>query len=265
MVRPFWSKTLIAFALFFFVCNRLFFFVPGMFESTAAWVVSPLLAAQNQLFGSYKSHRDTMKSEALLRQEVAKLTAERDQLLAAQTQWQATQAYANSVQELLAFKTKYEQKPQCIAAVVMRTLTDSQHAILVDCGAEQGVVPDMVAVYQNQLIGRVSDVWDRLSKIVLTTDRSCKVAALCVQSNVRGIHEGLCTLGQSTVSHVSHLVTVTDQDMVVSSGQGLVFPYGLALGVVTAVQSDGMHQHVTVKPLVDIRAIEKVWILQKKV
>jgi rod shape-determining protein MreC len=259
MVRP-----LIAFALFFFVCNRLFFFVPGMFESAAAWVVSPLLAVQTQIFGSYKSHQQTMQSEVFLRQEIEKLKAERDQLLAQQTQWQSIQAYANSVQELLAFKNKYEQKPQCIAAVVLRTLTDAHHSILVDCGAEQGVVPDMVAVYQNQLIGRVSDVWARLSKIVLTTDKSCKVAALCVQSNVRGIHEGLCQLDQSTVSHVSHLVTVTDQDMVVSSGQGLVFPYGLAPGVVTEAKSYGMHQQVTVKPLVDIRSIEKVWILQKK-
>ena len=258
-------RSVIACALFFFVCNRLFFFAPSFFEGAACRLLSPLLVVQNSVFGAYKTHKETLKSEAQLRAELVAVRAERDQLRAGQIQWQTGQAYANSVQELLAFKTKYEQKPHCIASILIRTITDAQHSVLVDSGADQGLVPDMVAVYQNQLIGRVSEVWPKLSKIVLTTDKSCKVGALCVGSNVQGIHEGLCRVDESTVNHISHLVTVTDQDLVVSSGSGLVFPYGLALGVVSSVKSDGLHQHVAVRPLVDIRSIEKVWILQKKV
>jgi rod shape-determining protein MreC len=260
MVRP-----LIALSLFFFVCNRLFFFAPSIFETGASYLVTPLLQIQQQIFGAYKRRCERKATQEQLMQTIAQLEQERDLLRATNVQLQATMAYATSVQELLAFKSKYEQKPLCIASIIMRHITDNAHYVIIDAGAEQGIVPDMVAVYQSQLIGRVTEVWPRSSKIVLVTDQSSKVAVLCVGSNIQGIHEGACHLHESTVSHISHLLTVTEQDLVVSSGQGMVFPYGLALGVITSVVPDGMHQNVVVKPLIDIRAIEKVWILNKKV
>lgn len=252
-------------ALFFFVCNRLVYFSPTSVEMITAQLVYPIMKFQHQLLESWKKRAENRKNEAQLQEEIIVLRTERDALRAQITELQATTAYARSVSELLAFKTKYEQPPICLATIILRHVSDTAHYVLVDAGAEQGLQVDMVAVYQNQLVGRVAQVWQKYSKIVLITDSTCKVGALCVSSNIQGIHEGQCRLDQSTISHISHLLSVQEQEAVLSSGQGLVFPFGLALGVITTVTPVGMYQQITVKPLVDIRAIEAVWILPKKV
>jgi len=256
--------TFIGCILFFFVCNRLVYFAPSGVETLLAQVVHPVLELQHRLLESWKKRAENKKSIEQLQQELLLTYSERDLLRAQVTELQATTAYARTVQELLAFKNKYEQPPVCLATIILRQLTDTAHYVLIDAGQQQGVDADMVAVYQNQLVGRVAEVWPKYSKVVLITDVSCKVGALCVGSNIQGIHEGECRLDRSTITHVSHLLPVQEQEAVLTSGQGLVFPFGLALGVITTVTPAGMYQEITVKPLVDIRAIEAVWILPKK-
>jgi rod shape-determining protein MreC len=143
-----------------------------------------------------------------------------------------------------------------IAHILYRKITDQEHIIVVDKGSREGIVKDMVAIHNNCLIGRVDHVYPWYSQIRLITDKTCKVAAYCAKTGAKGIHQGCNKAADCDLAHVSHLETVEPEDMVLSSGAGLVFPQGFALGKVKTFQTDDLQHKITVEPLVSIDQID---------
>ena len=66
----------------------------------------------------------------------------------------------------------------------------------------------MIAVFKDCLVGRVVEVYPYYSKVILITDPTCKVAAICTSTNVKGIHEGMLSLTTTKLSFVNHLEEV---------------------------------------------------------
>jgi rod shape-determining protein MreC len=135
--------------------------------------------------------------------------------------------------------------------------------VFIDRGASKGVQPNMVALYKNCLIGRVSEVYPSYSKVLLITDKTCKIAALCGTTKSSGIHEGLNKKDYCTLNYVSHLCTLEEGELVISSGEGLVFPQGFGLGKIKSFTRKGLFYDVVIEPLVDLKNIEYVYIIQK--
>lgn len=175
----------------------------------------------------------------------------------------AALAYMDKVKDLDAFNERYQKKGH-IAQVLARNLSDEAHYFLVDAGAQKGVTKDMVVLHQNNLIGKVTEVYPWYSKICLITDRTCKVAAYCTQSKAQGIHEGRNDEHNSSLNFVSHLAEVRDGDLVLSSGEGLIFPEGFAVGRVASCSTDGLYKHIAVTPGCDLREIDYCVIVAKQ-
>jgi cell shape-determining protein MreC len=54
---------------------------------------------------------------------------------------------------------------------------------------------------------------------------------------------------------VSHLDTLKEGDLVISQGEGLIFPRGFGLGRVKSYELDGVQYHVTIEPLLDVSTL----------
>ena len=158
-----------------------------------------------------------------------------------------------------------DNKNDLIAPILLKSLSDENHFLLIEGGTDQGLEPDMVCVYQNNLIGRITEVYDHISKVLLVTDRSCKVSALCSEHQVHGIYEGGNSAEQGKLCHVSHLFDVQNDDVVITTGEGLLFPRGYMLGRITHAKRAGVNYEISVKPFVDIRAITAVAILPSQI
>ncbi len=191
------------------------------------------------------------------------MTLERDELYEKNIALQSSCAYANEIQEVLDFKNRYEGYQVAIAHILTRHISRDGHYLLVDAGENKHIKVGMPVVYKNILLGRVAEVWPQYSKVILTTDRACKVAAVCVETNVHGIHEGMNTTQETSLAHVSHLLQLKDNDLIISSGEGLIFPRGFALGTIEHFELAGLHYKVTVRPLLDIHCLDYCSILQK--
>ena len=126
---------------------------------------------------------------------------------------------------------------------------------MVDAGENFGIKKGMIALYNNNLIGKVTEVYPYYSKISLVTDSLCNVAAYCSSNGVKGIHHGL-KKGTTTLSYVDHRDEVLTGDLVLSSGEGGLFPRGFALGRIEHADSTGYGRSIIVKPLVDLKRIE---------
>lgn len=175
----------------------------------------------------------------------------------------ALQAHYEDIEELVNFKKRYSVENVYCAQIIMRNFSDNEHSILVDGGSRQGIVPDMVAVYKNCLVGRVTHVYPYYSKVLLMSDAGCKVAAYCRSSKIRGIHEGMYNKECSLLQFVSHLHEVKKDDVVLSSGEGLVFPQGFGLGKVQACEPNGLYHKITVVPLINVDALHYCYLIKK--
>lgn len=194
---------------------------------------------------------------------IDRLQTERDELLAQNIQLNAMIDYEQEIAELVSFKQQYLDGQGTIAHVLVKHLSEQSQYFLIDKGADAGITVDMVAVYKNCLLGKVVEVFPQYSKVLLITDRLCKVAAYCPHTQTSGIHEGNNQEMITGMKYVSHLAQVEPDDLVLSSGDGLVFPKGFALGKIKTCNPEELFYDLSVELLCDLRTIEYCVLLQK--
>jgi rod shape-determining protein MreC len=171
--------------------------------------------------------------------------------------------FDQETQSVRSFTLRYKTDYMCLCSVLSRHITDDEHTMIIDAGANKNISPDMCVVYNNCLIGHVLNVYDRYSCIKLVTDKRCKVGAVCVDTQTEGIGEGMNKTDQISLSYVNHLLPLKKDDLVITSGQGLVYPRGFALGRVASFVSDGLSYTVSLTPLVNVSNISYCYVLAK--
>jgi rod shape-determining protein MreC len=172
-------------------------------------------------------------------------------------------SHAEVIHDLIAFKKRYQKTSEKIVHILARHLSAEQQFFLVNAGSRDGVYKDMVVLYGNALIGKVTDVYPWYCKVILITDAQCSVAARCTKTGAVGIHVGTNHTEQGELCFVSHLDTVVESDLVISSGEGLIFPEGFALGIVSACAQGELVYTISIKPIVDMRTINYCTICSK--
>jgi len=225
-------------------------------------VVYPVLRIQHFMVDALGALQTYATSSSALTTKLSVVQQENDQLKADLIRLQGIVDYTQDVQEQVAFARQYElQGP--IVQILMKQLTSQGHFCWIDRGSRDGIAKDMVAVYKNHLIGRVLEVYPWYSKIQLVTDSGCKVAGYCAGTQVHGIHKGCNTDCDTVLTYVSHLEQLIEGDMVLSSGEGLVFPRGLLLGRIVSCEPEGLYQQVHLKTDVDMHALKYCMVLTK--
>lgn len=240
----------------FFIGNRLLFFTPGgSLERSSSYLVYPVLKMQNAVVTPLKQYFQARKTERELSIQLAKLQKERDAALAKNIELQSLVDYSQDIAELVDFKKKYLSSAALITQVIAKHFSEIEHYFLLDAGQKQGIHKDMVALYNNCIVGKVVEVYPWYCKLMLITDKNCKIAALCTNTKALGIYEGTNELTTARLGHVSHLSKLAYEDLVLSSGEGLVFPKGFGIGKIRSYQVQGLFYTVTVEPLIDVKSL----------
>lgn len=221
-------------------------------DRTLSYGVYPLLKIQQPLMAlceRMRAHRMTVQQ---LRARVAELEQDNHRLMIELVELYARRHDEKLVQELIGLRDRYTQHAMIGAHVMVTLLSEHEHALLVDAGEKAGVELGMVAIADNALVGKVTHVYPWYSKITLVTDQSCKIAAYCAKSGVHCIHEGMLDTHATRITHVHHYDPLEEGDIILSSGQGTVFPSGFALGSIRSITvCDGLWKQATVQPLID--------------
>ena len=250
-------------SLFFFIINRVSFFTPSLVETGTSYITYPIVLWDSYVTGPIKHKLDSWTSLDALQREYEDLKVENDALRALNIKLESTLSFAQEINEVVEYKSRYDTQQMKLAHIIQRHIADDTHYVLLDVGANDSISTDMVAVYKNCLVGRVVEVYPYYSKLLLITDSRCKISAACMNTNVHGIHEGTCTTDTTKLSHVSHLLKLEDSDYIVSTGEGLVFPKGFGLGTIKYFEQDGIQYKVCVNPLINIQSINYCYIIKK--
>lgn len=233
-------------------------------EHYASYVTYPILVLQRKIVEPIKLAVHQRKTNQELQALVNDLRSENEQLRNQTIELQSTVDYCQDIQELARFKDRYSAKTMVNAQILSRQLSEAGHYCWIDAGLSHGIAPNMIAVYKGCLLGRVCEVYPWFSKLELITDKSCKIAAHGLLSKASGIYQGTNSESLAQLNHVSHLATLQDNDVLISSGEGLVFPRGFGLGKIKRFHVDGLFYHIDVQPLIDVRAVSHCYIIQRE-
>jgi len=113
---------------------------------------------------------------------------------------------------------------QIVARVIGEESTNFIETILIDLGQVHGIRTGMPVVTDQGLVGRVSDVTESISKVLLLNDPSSSASALLADSRLNGIVRG-STSGTLIMDFIPQGPTFQVGEGVLSSGLGGKFPH----------------------------------------
>ena len=249
--------------LSFFIFRHTMLVDASLIGTFSSYLVYPFLRMQQMIIEPVQVWLSRCISIRELEEKLVFVSQQNEILTAENISLKALGYYAEKTAELRNFNQRYLLDKGRIAHVLARHFSSSNQFFLMNAGMLQGVRKDMVALYCNAIVGRVSEVYPWYCKVHLITDAECKVAAVCPQAGASGIHEGLNDVTHTSLCYVSHLETVLVHSMVFSSGEGLIFPSGFALGTVEAAHKGELFYSIDVKPTVDFYALSYCTLIAK--
>jgi cell shape-determining protein MreC len=162
----------------------------------------------------------------------------------------ATATYAHDVEkELEWFRKRFDATTGHIVPVMGVHCSERQHTMLIEGGIRQGFEKDMIVLADNLLVGKITAVYPWYSVVQLITDPASCVSVCGVGSGAHGIVRGTGSPEILHLERVDHLSPVQEQELLLSSGDGLVVPRGYGVGLVEQYSSDGLYYTGSVKVL----------------
>ncbi len=248
--------------LFFIGLSRLFGIGGTSLEKVSSLLVYPVLVMGKAIRSPFLQWNEHNRSVHEVLTDLEASSAARDDLQKEVLELRALLNYKECTKDMREFLTRYSPET-CLVAQVLLKQFGSSHFYLIDAGSKRGVSEDMIAVFKDCLLGRVVEVYPWYSKVLLITDPGCKVAAVCSQTGVKAIHEGAKQLDVTQLTYVGVLDELKENDMVLSSGEGMIFPKGFGLGRIKHIEHDGYTARVAVTPLLDLRTINYCCLIEQ--
>lgn len=235
---------------------------PSFFQGARTNVVdgfAPILKAVNAPFQGAANFIGGVSGLTNLRAENAKLKEENVRL----REWYQTalmlQAENQSLQALLNVKVSAPHQ-----YVTAKVIADSGNSfvktVLVAVGRADGVKKNQPVLAGEGLVGRVIEVGKNSSRIMLVTDFNSRIPVLLEGSRQKAVLVG----GNHTLPILKYIPedsVVTAGTRLVTSGDGGMFPVGLPVGRIEAI--DGIE--ILAQPFADVHNITNVRIINMDV
>jgi len=229
--------------------------VVDQLRTTVTDAFAPVLAALAQPIATVNRAILDVHSLLNLRAENARLRAENARLL----QWEQVARELAAQNQALGAQLHFVPHDD-VRSVTGRIIADSGgsfvRSLLLDIGARDGVARGQAAVAGDGLIGRVAEVGDISSRVLLITDLNSRIPVMIESTRDHAILAG-DNSDQPKLMYLPPNLALKPGERIVTSGDGGAFPPGLPVGVVSAVSENA----VRVTPFADWSRLEFVRII----
>jgi len=197
-----------------------------------------------------------------VRQQDAALKTEIERLRLEQASLAEDARQGQRLEQLLDFREHYIYKT-VPAQVIGASGTDQSRTLYIDKGAKDGLAPDMPVVTGDGIVGKLKDVFDHKSLVLLVSDPTSGVGVILETTRTRGILKGV-PFGQLQVINVSPDERIKAGQRIVTSGGDQIFPRGMPVGTVEKVTPDPDRDplvDVSVQPAANLSSLEEVLVI----
>ncbi len=246
--------------IFVFVVSSLYLFIaaPKRFSSVALEIVGHVI------FGGLLIHENVFKQINLitshfiylrnLARENIELQLEMTRLKNLENDLYLIRSENKELKKLLLV-IEDNQYNYVSAKLLSVSLNPFSKTALISAGAKHGVEINQIVTTSEGLVGRIVQVSNNYSKIILVNDINSRIPITTVSSKEKGIMSGYENSGKILYLPKTHLVQKGEK--VITSGYGSIYPYGITVGYVNKTNAED----VFVKPIVNLSKTEFVSIL----
>jgi rod shape-determining protein MreC len=248
---------------FFVLLSFLLLILPGKFKSDISAFIFKFT------YGPFYAFSNHIRMLEGVREENRKLNRKVMELSLRNSWLQEEHLENQRLRELLKFRSEltYQVTP---ADLVASEPNRRYFSVLINKGSVEGVKRNMPVVNMHGLVGKIVEVSPHSSVVQLMIDPSFRASALDQRSRVYGIIKP----GSGFTLRLDNVPLTEDVrvgDVVISSGLGGIFPPGIQIGMVTAVESQetystedgsfGIFKMILVNPSVDFSRLEELFVL----
>jgi len=218
------------------------------------------VAQVNLVFEDFGDH---LASKERLHNDNLHLQAEADKLRLENQRLKEYREEAKRLQQILSFRNYSPQYVQLGARVIARSPSYWNETLFIDRGSLDGIKRDLAVITPEGLIGRVINVQQHTSEVLLITSRQSGVGTVVQQSRAPGIVNGLGNNGYLAMNNIPYFVKIYADDEVVTSGLSSVFPPGIPVGKVfdVATEQNGLTRSARLEPAADMDRLEEVLVV----
>jgi len=186
------------------------------------WALVPVTKTVD-MFESFQSYANLYDQNQELRRELQQMKAWKEAAL---------QLEQKNARLMDLNQVRLDPKLTHVTGVV---LADSgspfRQSVLLNVGARDGVRDGWATMDGIGLVGRISGVGDRTSRVILLTDSNSRIPVVAQPSGQRGLLSGDNT-SRPPLEFIEKPDLVRPGNQVITSGDGGVFPAGLLVGTV---------------------------------
>lgn len=235
-------------------------------QSAVTQLTSPAQVGTTGVTESVADAVDFLFELRQLRQRNAELQQINDSLLVENFELREVERENQSLREMLDFA---QTRPgldlrgaQIVARVIGRESNNFLDYIMLDLGQQHGVTVGMSVLTDQGLVGRISEVTDTTSKVLLITDSSSAINAILQSSRLNGVVRGTPS-GDLVMDYIPQGAQFSIGEVVLSSGLGGRVPKGIPIGQVIEIRQRDIDvfQQAVVEPTVDFQRLELVMIV----
>jgi rod shape-determining protein MreC len=241
-------------------------------QNGAAAALRPFQVAADRVAEPFRDAYSWTSSLLDARSEAARLEKENELLRQQVAERRLAQRENVTLRKLLAYRNGPrfpDGYSGLAAAVISRPAGAYAQAIVIAAGRNDGVRVDDPVVTQDGLVGRVSRVSSRTSRVTLLTDDASAASALDVETQAFGIvRSGDGARAPLRLDRVPKEARVAVDDTIVTSGWSSprlssLYPRGIRIGRVTSVgrTDTDLYTQVQVTPFANLTALEAVLVL----
>jgi rod shape-determining protein MreC len=216
---------------------------------------APALDALSRPIGAVAALFDRVRGIVTVYQDNLRLERENERLL----QWQQTALKLSADNRELRSLLKVVPET-AVSYVTARVIANSAggyvRTVMVNAGTDQGLARGQAAITGAGLVGRLTEVGSRAGRVLLITDLNSRIPVVILRSHVNAVLAG-DNSDRPRLLYARAVDAIKIGDRIVTSGEGGVFPPGLAVGVVAALDEHGPR----VEPYVELSQLGSVLIV----
>lgn len=245
----------LVFFIFPTLSNKVTSFTYSIFSPFQIWLGKTI--KQIKYSWDFLNHlKEIQQENYILKQEIGALMGENTRLKELEKE--------NKLLKSFLAIPEHQRSPIVLANIIGKDFLGTEKYILLDKGRADGVKENFpVIVYDNILVGKITQVFDNFSKAILISSPNCKVPVIIQENRTEGLLEGEAKDGLVLNLIPKGKKIEVDQTVITSGIEG-IYPKGLLIGKISKVEvpEKEMFQKIRIKPVVEIEAIERVLIIK---
>lgn len=194
------------------------------------------------------------RENELLKRRIAELQEETHQM-------KEMELANERLRKLLQFR---EKMPTSVigAEVIGRDPSSWFKSVTVNKGDRDGINKGMAVISSEGVVGQILKTAPHYATVLLITDYNSAIDTLVQRTRAKAIVEGK-EENRCELKYLLRTEEVAVGDVVITSGLGGIFPKGLVVGEIMAVdkKSHGVFQYAELAPSVDLTKLEEVFII----